>query len=81
MLGVRYDRAVPVIPTSRRTSDQFVYVALRLDVRHDHPCDLTGVVERLGAGEKRQFRDAAELLAFLRDWSGGLQDPDDGAHA
>ena len=29
---------------------------------------VSGVVERLGAGEKREFRDGAELLRTLSEW-------------
>jgi hypothetical protein len=31
--------------------------------------DVTGVVERLGTGEKRPFRSSAELSQIIEEWS------------
>ena len=54
--------------------DQFSYYMIR--IRHspaeDRPEPLAGVVERLGAGEKQNFADGAELLRLLSGWSEGL---------
>jgi hypothetical protein len=32
--------------------------------------DVTGVVERLGTGEKRLFQSSAELAQVVAEWSG-----------
>jgi hypothetical protein len=32
--------------------------------------DVTGVVERLGTGEKRPFRNSEELAQVVAEWSG-----------
>jgi hypothetical protein len=32
--------------------------------------EVTGVVERLGTGEKRPFRNSAELAQVVAEWSG-----------
>jgi hypothetical protein len=56
--------------------DEFSYYTIR--IRRSSPSDqpepppLTGVVERLGAGEKQSFADGAELLRLLSAWAGGL---------
>ena len=31
--------------------------------------DVTGIVERLGSGEKRPFRTSAELAQLVEEWS------------
>jgi hypothetical protein len=35
----------------------------------DPPGEVTGVVERLGSGEKRTFRTSSELARVVDDWS------------
>ena len=32
--------------------------------------EVTGFVERLGTGEKREFRSSAELAQVVEEWSG-----------
>ena len=57
--------------------DQFSYYMIR--IRHS-PAEarpkplLAGVVERLGAGEKRSFTDGEDLLRLLGGWNQGLPD-------
>jgi hypothetical protein len=31
--------------------------------------DCTGIIERIGTGEKREFRDAVELARLVEEWS------------
>ncbi len=54
--------------------DQFSYYMIR--IRHTaaetQTESLAGIVERLGAGEKQSFADAAELLRLLSGWTEGL---------
>ena len=58
--------------------DQFSYYMIR--VRHsptqepmkDRPEPLTGIVERLGFGEKQGFADGDELLRLLSRWNDKL---------
>lgn len=35
----------------------------------DGPAGMTGIVERLGTGEKRAFGSGDELLRFMCEWS------------
>ena len=63
--------------THRKRMDQFSYYMIR--IRHspaeDRPASLlAGVVERLGAGEKRTFTDGEELLRLLGGWNRDLPD-------
>jgi cytochrome c2 len=50
---------------------QFRYFMLRLRIR-DEPAEmtprLTGVVERLGSGERRDFSSSEELVKVMEAW-------------
>jgi hypothetical protein len=48
----------------------FDYFVLRLS-RHDPgPEGVSGIVERLGSGEKRQFDTGEQLIELVKLWSG-----------
>jgi hypothetical protein len=70
---MRLGRRAPPRDGSERM-DQFSYYMIR--IRHSSAEDrrdpLAGVVERLGAGEKQNFADGAELLRLLSGWAEGL---------
>jgi hypothetical protein len=55
--------------------DQYSYYMIR--IRHSSAPEprqeaLTGIVERLGSGEKQNFADGEELLRLLTEWTDGL---------
>lgn len=50
-------------------SDRLGYFVLRVRRAAQGSEELTGVVERLGTGEKRAFRGAAELADLIEQWS------------
>jgi hypothetical protein len=57
-----------------KPSIQFRYYMIRVQTPADTiPTDgapeLSGVVERLGSGEKRDFADVAELVRLVTTWS------------
>ena len=51
--------------------DRFTYFMIR--VRHPEPGDaasaLSGVIERLGHGEKKPFDTSEQLLQLIGDWA------------
>jgi hypothetical protein len=52
--------------------EQYRYFMLRLEgPQPGQPGELSGVVERLGTGEKQPFRGVAQLIRIL----GGVPDP------
>jgi hypothetical protein len=55
---------------------QFRYFMLRLRIR-DEPAEmtprLTGVVERLGSGERRDFSSSEELVKVMEAWDADLR--------
>jgi hypothetical protein len=49
--------------------ERVTYFMLRLHHPRDYPLgDVAGMVERLGAGEKRTFASGEELLGLVRRW-------------
>ena len=65
---------------------QFRYYMIRVQTPADAiPAvgspDLSGVVERLGSGEKRDFVDAAELVRLVANWSEAIPNMDSGSNA
>jgi hypothetical protein len=57
-----------------KPSIQFRYYMIRVQTPGnaaptDNSPELSGVVERLGSGEKRDFSDAAELVRLVTAWS------------
>lgn len=58
------------IPGAVKNTGHFAYFTVRLRVSAPgEPANLSGIVERLGAGRKRSFPDGQELLRLLTDWS------------
>ena len=57
---------------------QFRYFMLRLRIT-DEPAELTprltGVVERLGSGERRDFSSSEELMEVMETWDAELRPP------
>ena len=57
---------------------QFRYFMLRLRIA-DEPAEvtprLTGVVERLGSGERRDFSSGEELVEVMKTWDADLRPP------
>lgn len=45
-----------------------LYYMLRVECGTAERCELAGLVEQLGTGDKRTFRTAAELLNTLHEW-------------
>jgi hypothetical protein len=69
-----------------KPSIQFRYYMIRVQTPADAiPTDgapeLSGVVERLGSGEKRDFADAAELVRLVTAWSEAIPNMGGGPHA
>ena len=49
---------------------RFAYFMIRVhNVTDAGPRSVSGLVERLGTGEKRSFQDGEELLGLLSSWS------------
>jgi hypothetical protein len=49
--------------------DRYNYFMVRLSGSDADPGHFSGVVERLGSGEKRTFADQDELLRLFSSWS------------
>lgn len=68
-----------------KPSIQFRYYMIRVQTpantaRSDGSLELSGVVERLGSGEKRDFSDAAELVRLVTAWSEAAPNMGGGPH-
>lgn len=69
-----------------KPSIQFRYYMIRVQTpanaapTDDSP-ELSGVVERLGSGEKRDFSDAAELVRLVTAWSEAIPNMGGGPRA
>jgi len=67
-------------------SVEFRYYMIRVQApRTEHDPEvapaLSGIVERIGSGEKRQFSDAAELVRHVAGWSDAGSNMEGGANA
>ena len=47
----------------------FDYFVVRLNRSDPHPDRITGLVERLGSGEKQPFATAEHLVRLLSNWT------------
>jgi hypothetical protein len=65
---------MPDTPLAPRTEDPgpspgLGYFLVRVRRTPDTPGELSGLVERLGSGEKRPFRTGEELARVVAEWS------------
>lgn len=59
-------------PESEGQDTGFSYFMIRIQRPGPaRPATVSGVIERLGTGEKRSFADGAQLLDLLGSWSDG----------
>lgn len=63
----------PDSPTARvERGNPFAHFMIRVTTGDDgNPADVSGMIERLGTGEKATFHDGAELLRLVAAWEAG----------
>lgn len=54
--------------TSELTTERFAHYMIRVSRRGPDHETLSGLVERLGSGEKERFETATELMRLLAAW-------------
>jgi hypothetical protein len=55
--------------TGETNVERYNYFMVRLSASDADPQHFSGLIERLGSGEKRAFADQAELLHLFASWS------------
>ena len=67
MASAHDSTAVPT-STSTSTPERFAHYMIRVSRRGPDHEALSGLVERLGSGEKERFETTAELMRLLAAW-------------
>jgi hypothetical protein len=60
------------VPQGSQAVAWFDYFVLRLSRRDAGPEQVSGMVERLGSGEKRRFDTGEQLIELVKLWSGRM---------